>query len=85
MLLYAEGVNNLFYNEIVRICGALLYVFHYRKFTPQKSLLVQKKSVSGKPVLYSLRDDPTVIMKTADKGRAVVICDEKDYLKEAAR
>ena len=35
--------------------------------------------------LYNLRDDPTVIIKGADKGSAVVVWDREDYLKEASK
>ena len=34
-------------------------------------------------VLFSLRDDSTIIVKGADKGSVVVAWDRKDYLKEA--
>ena len=33
--------------------------------------------------LYSLKDDPSIIIKGADKGSVVVVWDRKDYLKEA--
>ena len=33
--------------------------------------------------LYSLRDDPSIIIKGADKGFVVVVWDREDYLKEA--
>ena len=33
--------------------------------------------------LYNLRDDPTIIIKGADKGSTVVVSDIEDYLKEA--
>ena len=33
--------------------------------------------------LYKLRDNPTIIIKAADKGSAVVFWDREDYLKEA--
>ena len=32
--------------------------------------------------LYNLRDDPTIIVKGANKGSAVVVWDREDYLKE---
>ena len=35
--------------------------------------------------LYNLRDDPTIIIKGADKGSAVVVWDREDYLKEASK
>ena len=35
--------------------------------------------------LYNLRDDPTIIIKGADKGSAVVVWDRDDYLKEASK
>ena len=35
--------------------------------------------------LYNLRDDPTIIIKGADKGSAVVVWDRDDYLKEAPK
>ena len=35
--------------------------------------------------LYSLKDDPSIIIKGADKGSAVVVWDREDYLKEAYR
>ena len=35
--------------------------------------------------LYNLRDDPTIIIKAADKGCAVVAWDRDDYLKEASK
>ena len=34
-------------------------------------------------VLYSLKDDPSTIVKGADKVSVVVVCDREDYLKEA--
>ena len=33
--------------------------------------------------LYLLRDDPSIIVKEADKGSAVVVWDREDYLREA--
>ena len=35
--------------------------------------------------LYNLRDDPTIIIKGADKDSAVVIWNREDYLKEASK
>ena len=35
--------------------------------------------------LYNLRDDPSVIIKDADKGSAVVVWDREDCLKEASK
>ena len=35
--------------------------------------------------LYNFRDDPTIIIKGADKGSAVVAWDRDDYLKEASK
>ena len=35
--------------------------------------------------LYSLKDDPSIIIKGADKGFAVAVWDREDYLKEAYR
>ena len=35
--------------------------------------------------LYSLKDDPSIIIKGADKGSVVVVWDIEDYLKEAYR
>ena len=35
--------------------------------------------------LYSLKDDPSIIMKDADKGSIVVVWDRENYLKEAYR
>ena len=35
--------------------------------------------------LYNLRDDPTLTIKGADKGSAVVVWDREDYLKEASK
>ena len=35
--------------------------------------------------LSNLRDDPTIIIKDAEKGSEVVICDREDYLKEACK
>ena len=32
--------------------------------------------------LYNLRDDPTIIIKGADKGSEVVVWDREDYMKE---
>ena len=33
--------------------------------------------------LYSLKDDPSIIIKGADRGRVVVVWDREDYLKDA--
>ena len=35
--------------------------------------------------LYNLRDDPTIMIKGADKGSEVVFWDREDYLKEASK
>ena len=35
--------------------------------------------------LYNLRDDPTIIIKGADKGSAVVVWDREDYVKETSK
>ena len=35
--------------------------------------------------LCSLRDNPSFILKGADKGSAVVVWDKEDYLKEASK
>ena len=35
--------------------------------------------------LYNLRDDPTIIIKSVDKGSEVVVWDRDDYLKEASK
>ena len=35
--------------------------------------------------LCNLRDDPTIIIKGADKGSPVVVWDREDYLKEASK
>ena len=35
--------------------------------------------------LYSLTDDPTIIIKGADKGSAVVVWDREDNVKEASK
>ena len=35
--------------------------------------------------LYSLKDDPSIIDKGADKGSVVIVWDREDYLKEAYR
>ena len=35
--------------------------------------------------LSNLRDDPTIIIKDAEKGSEVVIWDREDYLKEASK
>ena len=36
-------------------------------------------------VLYSLKDDPRIIIESADKGSVVVVWGKEDYLKEAYR
>ena len=33
--------------------------------------------------LYSLKDDPSIVIKGADKGFVVAVWDSEDYLKEA--
>ena len=35
--------------------------------------------------LYNLKDDPSIIVKGADKGSIVVVWNRADYLKEACR
>ena len=35
--------------------------------------------------LYDLKDDPNIIIKGADSGSAVVVCDREDYLKETSK
>ena len=37
----------------------------------------------GRNALYLLHDDPSIIIKEADKGSAVVVWDRDDYLREA--
>ena len=36
-------------------------------------------------VLYCLKDDPSIIVKGADKGSVAIVWDREDYLKEACR
>ena len=36
-------------------------------------------------IMRSVQNDRSVIIKPADKGSAVVVCDRQDYLKEAER
>lgn len=50
---------------------------------PLKDLTIQQKE--EREVLYSLKDDPSILMKDADKGSAVLVLDRKDYLMEAFR
>ena len=40
-------------------------------------------NASEQEALKTLRNDPTIIIKEADKGSAVVVWDREDYLKEA--
>ena len=35
--------------------------------------------------MYSLKDNPSIIVKGADKGYVVLVWDREDYLKEAYR
>ena len=35
--------------------------------------------------MYSLKDDPSIIIRGADKGSVIVVWDREDYLKEAYR
>ena len=35
--------------------------------------------------MYSLKDDPSIIIKNADKGSVVLVWDREDYLDEASR
>ena len=35
--------------------------------------------------LYSFKDDPSIIIKGADKDSVVVVWDRKDYLEDACR
>ena len=42
-------------------------------------------SKEEREVLYSFKDDPSILMKDADKGSPVLVLDRKDYLMEAFR
>ena len=35
--------------------------------------------------MYNLKNDQSIVIKDADKGSALVICDKKDYLMEAEK
>ena len=35
--------------------------------------------------MYNLKDDKSIIIKGADKGAVVIVCDREDYLKEASK
>ena len=35
--------------------------------------------------LYHLKNDKNIVIKSADKGSAVVVCDREDYIKEAEK
>ena len=43
-----------------------------------------KLSKEERNALYNLIDDPTIIIKGADKGSSVFVWDRADYLKEAS-
>ena len=43
-------------------------------------LIRQKGEINA---LYLLRDDPSIIIKEADKGSVMVVWDREDYLREA--
>ena len=35
--------------------------------------------------MYSLKDDKSIIIKSADKGAAVIVWDREDYIEEASK
>ena len=35
--------------------------------------------------LYNLKNDKNIVIKGADKGSAVIVCDREDYIKEAEK
>ena len=47
------------------------------------SKIYNNLSKDGCDALHSLKDDPAIIIKGADKGSGVVVCGREDYLKEA--
>ena len=61
-------------------------IFIYIKITRLLDIdMFNNLSKEEREVLYSLKDDPSILMKDADKGSAVLVLDRKDYLMEAFR
>ena len=61
-------------------------IFIYIKITRLLDIdMFNNLSKEEREVLYSLEDDPSILMKDADKGSAVLVLDRKDYLMEAFR
>ena len=50
------------------------------RFLLKDLTILQKEE---REALYSLKDDPSIIIKGADKGSVVVVWDKEDYLKVA--
>ena len=40
---------------------------------------------SERKALYDLKNDESIVIKSVDKGSAVVVCDREDYIKEAEK
>ena len=60
-------------------------MFSYNK-SFYKSLSLISNLCSGKwGAIISLADDRSIVIKKADKGSAVVVCDRDDYVKEAQK
>ena len=61
-------------------------IFIYIKITRLLDIdMFNNLSKEEREVLYSFKDDPSILMKDADKGSAVLVLDRKDYLMEAFR
>ena len=62
--------------------------FSYEKFRPKSTISSKRYNNLTKEernALYNLGDDPTIMIKGADKDTAVVVWDRDDYLKEASK
>ena len=40
---------------------------------------------SEQKALYDLKNDKSILIKSTDKGSAVVLCDKEDHIKEAEK
>ena len=57
-----------------------IYIYNIYKYKYYRK--IEMYIEISRNALYLLRDDPSIIIKEADKGSAVVVWDREDYLRD---
>ena len=54
--------------------------YHFKNRCPQKVSGYDPDTISERKALYHLKNDKSIVIKSADKGSAVAVWDREDYI-----